>query len=1335
MNLKKINFSLIMFLFSIFSFGQFDSGEIILQKEFPAHGFIEDINGDGNKDLIVAIHVSNKIVWFDNESGLGDFDTTYQLINSEVDSVTTITGADIDGDGDIDIISASANDKKIAWYENLDGQGNFGIQNIIAEDIGDATFVTTADMDNDGSIDIIFSSSGTNGQISWYRNIDGQGSFMEAQVIFSGNCYAVAPFDIDGDGDLDVAIGDTKLRWSENINGQGQFATPIILESGKCTYIEPVDMDLDGREDLAVFQDLASKDPLSWFKNIDGLGDFSKEVVHNGSGVYKARTIKAGDFDQDGDIDLITTTWGKVGWNKNSSGDGPSGVGTPLNQFSGSAWLNPGFSCATIGDVDNDGDLDVVGLTGEETYIHVFHMDATSDSFQESKFHGTADAGGYYFSLADLDGDSDMDIICTATKGSGDDDELAWLENKDGQGDFDTLKPICCDDFFMRTITTAFIDDDANVDIIFEVDNKLSWIKNIGGPDNLSNPILIDSTANIYSRFIFPVDIDNDGDNDLLTGSSNAIGWYENVDALGTFSTFNVIEPDINNFINNFVFEDIDGDGDRDIVVAVYGNSRISWYENLDGLGNFSAHQVITFDVNNPSYMILDDMDADGDNDIIFMSNPSEGIFMLTNEDGAGNFSDPMLLVELESAARGLKVVDIDNDLDLDLVITFNGTNQTQIVWYENRIDNFWLEHEIEGSGDLPNFTAVGDINSDGNIDIISVPIYDGKILWYRNLLDDIQVSVTCFYDENENGIFDNNEQRLYNQQVMLNEQTLNNWTNETGQIFYHLDVGDYTFEYTAQNSWTATTSTQINISITDVEETQEVFFGVKPINPTKETTAELYSIGATRCGFTVPFVVGFANTGAFINDGYLALELDTLVSFNYATPSPDSIFENTLFWKYENLYPFEVRGIYLTMVMPGVDFIGQDINMSLESYFYENMDTVLSHTSSFESTINCSYDPNDKNVKPDLDGDENYALFGEYLEYTIRFQNTGTDTAFNIRIDDYLDSDLDWTTFQPIMASHLNQVSLDESTGKLSYFFKDILLPDSTTNEIASHGFFNYKIKPKSNLPENTIIENTAEIFFDYNPAVITNTIQNTLVPIFAFFEKNNNDCFEDQNGSIISKEILAVAPYQFLWSNGSTDLSLHDLEGGDYNLTITDGNNIEHYYDFLIETPIEISSNIISTPDVDGNSNGTISVMPVGGIPPYNYLWSTSPAQDSTSINELDAGLYFVTITDSNSCIRVDSIEVESITGLVEAEVLNRFLVYPNPSNSDVQINIDLNRVSDFTLKISSVTGQKIREFEFTKQINVQQKIEVEVLPQGVYFIGLEIDGRSFVKKLVIL
>lgn len=141
------------------------------------------------------------------------------------------------------------------------------------------------------------------------------------------------------------------------------------------------------------------------------------------------------------------------------------------------------------------------------------------------------------------------------------------------------------------------------------------------------------------------------------------------------------------------------------------------------------------------------------------------------------------------------------------------------------------------------------------------------------------------------------------------------------------------------------------------------------------------------------------------------------------------------------------------------------------------------------------SFDPNDKQVVP-AGITANHNIKGdEYLEYTIRFQNTGTASAINIRITDELDERLDLSSLKIGAASH--PMVWEKQTGSnttLVWRFININLPDSTTNEPGSHGFVKFRIKPKQGLSKGTVIKNKADIYFDYNSPIETNEVFNTI-------------------------------------------------------------------------------------------------------------------------------------------------------------------------------------------------------------------------------------------------
>lgn len=148
-------------------------------------------------------------------------------------------------------------------------------------------------------------------------------------------------------------------------------------------------------------------------------------------------------------------------------------------------------------------------------------------------------------------------------------------------------------------------------------------------------------------------------------------------------------------------------------------------------------------------------------------------------------------------------------------------------------------------------------------------------------------------------------------------------------------------------------------------------------------------------------------------------------------------------------------------------------------------------------NTIVGSYDPNDKQAFPIGAEAQHFIDPNQPLEYLIRFQNTGTDTAFTVVIRDTLSSLLDPASVRPGAASHDYEWSLS-GQGILTFVFDNILLPDSNVNEPGSHGFVQFKIDQQKDVPPGTLLENSAGIFFDFNAPIITNTVFHTIATDF---------------------------------------------------------------------------------------------------------------------------------------------------------------------------------------------------------------------------------------------
>jgi uncharacterized repeat protein (TIGR01451 family) len=150
-----------------------------------------------------------------------------------------------------------------------------------------------------------------------------------------------------------------------------------------------------------------------------------------------------------------------------------------------------------------------------------------------------------------------------------------------------------------------------------------------------------------------------------------------------------------------------------------------------------------------------------------------------------------------------------------------------------------------------------------------------------------------------------------------------------------------------------------------------------------------------------------------------------------------------------------------------------------------------------FCMTLTGSYDPNDKTSYPKGFGANQLIEANQDIEYMIRFQNTGTDTAFTVIVKDTLSSLLDALSIQPLASSHRYEWAVLKNN-ILQFTFPRILLVDSFHNEPQSHGFIKFHIKQKPNLAIGSTIYNKAAIFFDFNAPVITNRTQLTIGKAF---------------------------------------------------------------------------------------------------------------------------------------------------------------------------------------------------------------------------------------------
>ncbi|MCC6726332.1 MAG: T9SS type A sorting domain-containing protein [Saprospiraceae bacterium] len=186
------------------------------------------------------------------------------------------------------------------------------------------------------------------------------------------------------------------------------------------------------------------------------------------------------------------------------------------------------------------------------------------------------------------------------------------------------------------------------------------------------------------------------------------------------------------------------------------------------------------------------------------------------------------------------------------------------------------------------------------------------------------------------------------------------------------------------------------------------------------------------------------------------------------------------------------------------------------------------------------SYDPNDKTGFPLGVGEQRFIELGQPLDYLIRFQNTGTDTAFNILVIDSLPQTVDPASIHILGSSHPMSFVLGDR-GVARFYFNSIMLPDSNVNEALSHGFVKFSIAQKPGLPLGTTIENKAEIYFDFNEAIVTNRTLHTLGEDFLMEVSAAQTLVKGLEMEVFPNPTQAIANFRFKG---------HDLKEGQLTL-----------------------------------------------------------------------------------------------------------------------------------------------------------------------------------------
>ncbi len=322
-------------------------------------------------------------------------------------------------------------------------------------------------------------------------------------------------------------------------------------------------------------------------------------------------------------------------------------------------------------------------------------------------------------------------------------------------------------------------------------------------------------------------------------------------------------------------------------------------------------------------------------------------------------------------------------------------------------------------------------------------------------------------------------------------------FTDSLGYYELPTDVGTYVLrlvsQYVDDLLCPSTNSVVINASSINATYSQDFYLDILPqpelsINVVK---------GPARPGFMQNYTIHYQNNGSVGVNAMLNFTHDSLL-INFDAGNTEQSYDpltQTAIWDLGMVAPSASGQIPLVLQIPATTPINTILTTATSiTPAIGDIDPSNNSSTCFQ-VVTGSFDPNDKQnlTSPNPFGGD-IDVNTQTYHYKIRFQNTGTDTAFTVVIKDEIDANLDITSISPIASSHSYSMDFEDSN-RLVFFFENIMLPDSNVNEPMSHGFIEFTIRPLPNLPLGTVISNEAAIYFDFNAPIITNVVENTLV------------------------------------------------------------------------------------------------------------------------------------------------------------------------------------------------------------------------------------------------
>ncbi len=532
-------------------------------------------------------------------------------------------------------------------------------------------------------------------------------------------------------------------------------------------------------------------------------------------------------------------------------------------------------------------------------------------------------------------------------------------------------------------------------------------------------------------------------------------------------------------------------------------------------------------------------------------------------------------------------------------------------------------------------------------------------------------VSGKVFTDNNSNNAKDANEFYRPFVKFSLDGGQQYTYSNLTGSYAISIDsFGSYTLKVTPPPYFKAVPDS-INISFT-AGSTSLILpdIALQPIAAIDSFGIKITKLNRPRPGFGLAYNISYANMGTVssVNDNIIPINYDTSkLHFDSATvvTTTSGIYNAPLEVNAGKLVAGQGGSFNIYFTVKPTVAIGDTIRTVA--------DLIYSSTKIYDvdsAIVVGSFDPNDKQATPTLTPQQ--VSNGEYIDYVIRFQNTGNANATNIVISDTLSNLLQFSNIQIVSSSHNSNISYSVGNGVIYFQFLNINLPYASANEPLSQGFVRFRVKALPTLAIGAIVPNTASIYFDYNTPIVTNTattqVKATIVPV-----------------RIISYAIAA-------------------------------NNNREIRNDWRVGAEVNTSHYIIQR-SMDGKDFLSVGEVAARGLNSYSFT-------DKVSNDILQNTVYYrLKIFDKDGMFTYS--DVKQITRNEKQETIS---MYPNPARDFV--NIDCSDASN--LLIMDALGKTIIQYN---NITKHQTINTKQFTKGVYMVKLIMNnGAIRTSKLII-